>query len=300
MNAPFLSVHPQVQEALNAGQPVVALESTLIAHGLPSPHNLHVARRMEHTVREAGATPATIALVDGTVRVGLTDDELTRLAHEPAVKVSLHTLAITLAQGHLGATTVAATAWAAAQAGIHVFATGGIGGVHPGEAWDISADLPALATFPVAVVCSGPKAILHLERTRQWLETWGVPVLGYRTDTLPAFFSRTSGLPVDARVDSPEEAAAVVRTHLALGRGGVLVAVPVPADDEVPADQVNDWLVEAERRAAVQGVTGPALTPFLLETLTRLSGGAPLRANVALLINNAFVAAQLAGALRHA
>ncbi len=300
MGAHPLLIHPDVQAALEASRPVVALESTVIAHGLPAPHNLNTARRMEQAVREEGATPATVAVVGGAVRVGLDDEVLERLAHEPAAKVSLHTLAITLAREHLGATTVAATAWAAARAGIRLFATGGIGGVHPGETWDVSADLPALATLPVAVVCSGPKAILDLERTRQWLETWGVPVVGYRTDELPAFFSRASGLPVDVRVETPEEAAAIVRAHLALEQGGILVAVPVPEADEVPAERLSAWLDEAERLAADRGVAGPALTPFLLGALAHLSEGATLRANLALLVNNARVAAQIAGALNHA
>ena len=300
MKPQVLTVHPHVQQALVAGAPVVALESTVIAHGLPAPHNLDVARRMEAVVRSEGATPATVAVLDGHVRVGLEPAELERLAEGEVAKVSLHTLAVTLTRRAIGATTVAATMWAAAQVGIRVFATGGIGGVHRGEGWDISADLPALATLPVAVVCSGPKAILDLPRTREWLETWGVPVLGYQTDELPAFFSRSSGLPVDCRVEAPEEAAEIIRTHLALGRGGVLVTVPVPAAQEVPAEQVLAWLAEAEAEAHARGLSGPALTPFLLNALARLSRGATLQANLALLVNNAAVAARIAGALSHA
>ncbi len=300
MKPQVLTVHPHVQQALVAGAPVVALESTVIAHGLPAPHNLDVARRMEAVVRSEGATPATVAVLDGHVRVGLEPAELERLAEGEVAKVSLHTLAVTLTRRAIGATTVAATMWAAAQVGIRVFATGGIGGVHRGEGWDISADLPALATLPVAVVCSGPKAILDLPRTREWLETWGVPVLGYQTDELPAFFSRSSGLPVDCRVEAPEEAAEIIRTHLALGRGGVLVTVPVPAAQEVPAEQVLAWLAEAEAEAHARGLSGPALTPFLLNALARLSRGATLQANLALLVNNAVVAARIAGALSHA
>ncbi len=300
MKPQVLTVHPHVQQALVAGAPVVALESTVIAHGLPAPHNLDVARRMEAVVRSEGATPATVAVLDGHVRVGLEPAELERLAEGEVAKVSLHTLAVTLTRRAIGATTVAATMWAAAQVGIRVFATGGIGGVHRGEGWDISADLPALATLPVAVVCSGPKAILDLPRTREWLETWGVPVLGYQTDELPAFFSRSSGLPVDCRVEAPEEAAEIIRTHLALGRGGVLVTVPVPAAQEVPAEQVLAWLAEAEAEAHARGLSGPALTPFLLNALARFSRGATLQANLALLVNNAAVAARIAGALSHA
>ncbi len=300
MKPQVLTVHPHVQQALVAGAPVVALESTVIAHGLPAPHNLDVARRMEAVVRSEGATPATVAVLDGHVRVGLEPAELERLAEGEVAKVSLHTLAVTLTRRAIGATTVAATMWAAAQVGIRVFATGGIGGVHRGEGWDISADLPALATLPVAVVCSGPKAILDLPRTREWLETWGVPVLGYQTDELPAFFSRSSGLPVDCRVEAPEEAAEIIRTHLALGRGGVLVTVPVPAAQEVPAEQVLAWLAEAEAEAHARGLSGPTLTPFLLNALARLSRGATLQANLALLVNNAAVAARIAGALSHA
>ncbi len=300
MKPQVLTVHPHVQQALVAGAPVVALESTVIAHGLPAPHNLDVARRMEAVVRSEGATPATVAVLDGHVRVGLEPAELERLAEGEVAKVSLHTLAVTLTRRAIGATTVAATMWAAAQVGIRVFATGGIGGVHRGEGWDISADLPALATLPVAVVCSGPKAILDLPRTREWLETWGVPVLGYQTDELPAFFSRSSGLPVDCRVEAPEEAAEIIRTHLALGRGGVLVTVPVPAAQEVPAEQVLAWLAEAEAEAHARGLSGPTLTPFLLNALARFSRGATLQANLALLVNNAAVAARIAGALSHA
>lgn len=295
-----LAVHPRVRQALEAGLPVVALESTVIAHGLPAPHNLEAAHRMEAVVRREGGTPATVAILEGRVHIGLEDRELKRLAEGDVAKVSLHTLAIALARKVVGATTVAATTWAAAQAGIRLFATGGIGGVHRGEGWDVSADLPALATLPVAVVCSGPKAILDLPRTREWLETWGVPVLGYQTDEVPAFFSRSSGLRVDLRVDSPEETAEVVAAHFALGRGGILITVPVPPDYEVPAERVAAWLSEAEAEAHSRGIGGPALTPFLLDTLARLSQGATLRANLALLVNNAAIAARIAGALRHA
>ncbi|HYN90138.1 MAG TPA: pseudouridine-5'-phosphate glycosidase [Ardenticatenaceae bacterium] len=288
-----------VEAALNGGQPVVALESTVISHGLPWPHNLELARNLERIVRAAGAVPATIALMDGTVRVGLDDEAIERLARGPDVaKVSLRDIAVVLARRATGATTVAATMWAAHLAGIRVFATGGIGGVHRGDDWDVSADLPALATIPVAVVCSGAKAILDLPRTREWLETWGVPVLGWQTDELPAFYSRSSGLLVDQRVESAEEAAAIVDLHLGLGRSGLIVAVPVPAEDEFAAEELVPLLARAEAAALAGGTRGAASTPFLLRALAEMSGGATLRANLALLRNNARVAARLAAALQ--
>jgi len=300
MVATFFRVLPEVQIALDAGRPVVALESTLIAHGLPRPVNLEVARKLETTAREAGATPATIAIVGGEIRVGLDDASLEYLANASSVrKVSRRDAPIVVAQKGDGATTVAATMWVAAQAGIRVFATGGIGGVHRGQPFDVSADLPELARTPVVVVCAGAKAILDLPLTLEWLETHGVPVIGYRCDEFPAFYTRRSGLPVDARVDTPEEAAAIVGAKWRLGiEGGVLVVVPVPADLELDAAAgeaaIQAALAEAERN----GVRGKAITPFLLERVSRLTGGESLRANVALLENNARVAAELATAMR--
>lgn len=295
----ILRILPEVRGALDAGQPVVALESTLIAHGLPRPVNLEVARKLETIVREAGATPATIAIIGGIIRVGLDDASLDYLATASNVrKASRRDLPIVVAQRGDGATTVAATMWVAAQAGIRVFATGGIGGVHRGQPFDVSADLPELARTPVVVVCAGAKAILDLPLTLEWLETHGVPVIGYQCDEFPAFYSRRSGLPVDTRVDTPEEAAAIIAAKWRLEiEGGVLVAVPVPAEQELDASAgevaIQAALAEAERN----GVRGKAITPFLLERVSQLTGGESLRANVALLENNARVAARLAKCL---
>ncbi len=294
----MLHISPSIQDALTRGRPVVALESTVISHGLPWPENLALARRLEGIVRDNGALPATVALANGAVHVGLDDALLERLATEPDVaKVSLRDLGLVLAEGRLGATTVAGTMWAAHAAGIRVFATGGIGGVHPGEGWDVSGDLPALASIPVCVVSSGAKAILDLPRTREWLETWGVPVIGLRTEELPAFYSRASGLPVDRTVQDERGAARLVQAHLALGRGGVLLGVPVPAEAELPGEQVRAWISEALAEAEAQHVQGYALTPFLLQTLATRSGGQTLRANLALLEHNAAVAARVARAM---
>jgi pseudouridine-5'-phosphate glycosidase len=320
-----LTIAPEVRAALAAGRAVVALESTVIAHGLPYPQNREVALAMEAIIREQGAVPATIAVLGGALRVGLTASEIEHLATAPNVrKLSRRDIAACLAQRLDGATTVAATMLIAHRAGIRVFATGGIGGVHRqgisesangrmGESanqqinehatrttrhvLDISADLPELARTPVCVVCAGAKAILDLPATLEWLETWGVPVLGYQTDEFPAFYSRSSGLPVTARVASPAEAAAVARAHWALGGGGLLLAVPVPAADELPPEAVERAIAEALAAAARQGISGPAVTPFLLQRVGELTGGASLRANVALLQNNAAVAARIALAL---
>jgi pseudouridine-5'-phosphate glycosidase len=283
---------------MEEGRAVVALESTVISHGLPFPQNLELARRLESTIRENGATPATIAFADGRVRVGVDEPLLERLATEQGIaKASLRDIGLLLAEGRLGATTVATTMWAAAQAGIRVFSTGGIGGVHPGDGSDVSADLPALATIPVCVVSSGAKAILDLPRTREWLETWGVPLLGFRTERMPAFYSRDSGLPVDRTVESERDAARYIEAHLALGRGGILLGVPVPEADELPYEIALEWIEASERTAVEQGIRGYALTPFLLGDLARRSEGQTLRANLSLLENNAAVAARVSGEL---
>ena len=294
-----LQIAPEVQAALEAKEPVVALESTVISHGLPYPQNLALARRLEEIVREQGATPATIALADGKVRVGIDQELLEKLATKSDVaKVSLRDLGLVLAEGGLGATTVAGTMWAAHAAGIEVFATGGIGGVHPGNRGDVSADLPALATIPVCVVSSGAKAILDLPRTREWLETWGVPILGLRTDEFPAFYSRESGLPVDRTIQNELEAARYVRTHLALKRGGILLGSPVPQSEALANEIVMEWILAAEQEAQAKGIGGYALTPFLLSDLAIRSKGQTLRANLALLENNAAVAARLSCCLK--
>ncbi len=280
-------------------QPVVALESTLITHGFAYPDNVHIALEMERIVRAHGAQPATIAILNGQVRVGLSEDEIRALAQAPNVrKCSTRDLGIVLGRGETGSTTVAATIFLAAKHGIHVMATGGIGGVHRGHPFDVSADLTELARTPVTVVCAGPKALLDLALTLEHLETLGVPVIGYQTDTLPAFFARSSGLPVDARVDTPEDVARIVRARRALGApGGELVCVPVPEEAALPAEVAEAAIAEAQRRADAAGIRGAAATPFMLAEIARLTEGASVRANMALLRNNARVAAAIARAL---
>lgn len=293
-------IQPEVQKALDANSPLVALESALIAHGLPYPQNLETAQALEQAVRENGAVPATIAIIEGKIRVGLTGGELERLATQKGVrKVSRRDLPVVVAQGEDGATTVAATMCVAALAGIEVLATGGVGGVHRGQPFDVSADLPELAQTRVAVVCSGAKSILDLPLTLEWLETHGVSILGYQTDEFPAFYSRQSGLPVDARVDTPEEAASIIRTKWELGlEGGVLVTVPVPEEAELPRDLAEEAIERALTAAEEQGITGKALTPFLLNQIVQITEGESMAANIALLKNNAAVAARIAGVLK--
>lgn len=293
------TIHPDVHTALDAGRPVVALESTLITHGLPYPENLDVARAMEAAVREAGATPATIAVLGGEITVGLTDEQLEYLAQaEDVRKCSRRDLAIAVARDEDGATTVAGTMIVADMVGIPVFATGGIGGVHRGQPFDVSADLLELGRTSVVVVCAGAKAILDLPLTLEVLETNGVPVVGYGTDELPAFYTRSSGLPVDVRCDSPDDVADVARVRRALGlAGGVLVTVPVLAEDELPAEEAERAIEQAVAEAEAQGITGKDVTPFLLERVSELTDASSKRANVALLLNNARVAAAIAEAL---
>ncbi len=294
-----LDILPSVRDALDQNLPVVALESTLITHGLPYPENLSTAQQLEVTVREHGATPATIAILGGRIRVGLDAAELAYLARAEGVrKVSRRDLPIVVAQGGDGATTVAATMIVARLAGIRVFATGGIGGVHRGHPFDVSADLPELARTPVVVVCAGAKAILDLPLTLEWLETHGVPVLGYGTDTFPAFYTRSSGLPVDVRVDTPEEVATIARCKWSLGLdGGLLVTVPCPPEQAMPSAPVEAAIEQALEEAEREGVRGKAVTPYLLARVTELTGGESMAANIALLRNNAAVAAQIAAAL---
>lgn len=282
---------------------MVALESTVLAHGLPWPTNIEAARAAEDAVREAGAVPATIAVFGGRVHIGCDAEMLVRLAKADDIpKLSVKDLPSAIAQGGNGATTVAATIHLARHCPrpISVFATGGIGGVHRG--WegtlDISADLPLLASQDIVTVCAGPKSILDLPATREWLETHGVTVLGWQTDEFPAFYTQTSGLPVDARVDSPAEVAEIVRARRALGMdGGVLLTVPIPADAEIPPAELDARIEEALHTASEQGVRGKALTPFLLGRLHEQTAGRSLRANVELLINNAAVAGRVAVAL---
>lgn len=291
----------EVADALARGRPVVALETTLITHGLPHPDGVAAAVAIENEIRQGGATPATIAVWGGAVRVGLTHAELSELATTPdVVKVNLSNLAATVADRRPGATTVAATMFAAHAQGIKVFVTGGIGGVHrdAGISGDVSADLTALSRIPIAVVCAGAKAILDLPRTVEMLETLGVPVFGVQTNEFPAFYRRSSGLSVDSRMDTIEELTSAIRTHLALGIGtGVLVANPIPVSDELPVETYERALNAALADAQRQNLRGRSITPFLLERMRALSGGESVRANVALLTSNARVAAQLARAL---
>jgi len=285
----------EVAGALAAHGPVVALETTLVTHGFPHPRGLEVALRLEAIVRAGGATPATIGVLDGALRVGLSREELERIATAPdQAKLNPSNLAARLAAGGPGSTTVAATLLAAERAGIEVFATGGIGGVHRGDSGDVSADLEALARHRVAVVCAGAKAILDLPRTVERLETLGVPIYGWGTDRFPAFYRRDSGLPVDARFDDVDALAAAVAGHLALGLGGVIVANPIPAADELPAEILDRAL---EAALAAGSARGRDVTPLLLDRLREASGGASVAANVALLKHDARVGAELAAAM---
>ena len=295
----FHNIALDVAQAIGEGRPVVALESTVIAHGLPRPQNLETARRLQEVVREAGAVPATIAIIGGKLTVGLTDDEIALLADRSDIrKISTRDIPVAVAQGWDGATTVASTAWIAHRAGIKVFATGGIGGVHRGSLPDVSADLPELARTPIVVVCSGAKFVLDLPATREWLETHAVTVVGYQCDELPAFYSRASGLRVDVRADDAETVADIFRAQRGLGiDSALLLGVPVPAKFEVPAEELQVVLTTALEDAEWKGITGPELTPFLLRQMAERSGGATLRANIALLENNARVAAAIASAI---
>lgn len=299
-----LVVAEEVRAALAAHRPVVALETTLVTHGLPHPDGMQAAMALEADVREGGAVPATIGVLDGAIRVGMSAAELERLATAGDVaKLNLGNFAAQLAAGLPGSTTVAATMFAAARAGIAVFATGGIGGVHRDarDTDDVSADLTALARFPVAVVCAGAKAILDLPRTVERLETLGVPILGLGTDEFPAFYRRASGIPLDHRFESIELLAHAVRVHFALGFGtGVVVANPIPREHELPAAVLDQALAEALALAATRGVRGRDVTPFLLDALRERTGGASVTANLALLRNNARTAAALACALAEA
>ena len=296
-----LVMSDEVTLALRRHRPVVALETTLVTHGLPHPQGLEAALELEALVRSGGATPATVGILDGAVRVGLARAELERLATAGDVaKVNPGNLAAVVAAGAAGSATVAATMFVAAQTGIRVFATGGIGGVHRDAAasGDVSADLFAFARFPVAVVCAGAKAILDLAKTVEMLETLGVPVLGFGTDEFPAFYRRSSGQRVDRRCDSVEELARAARTHWALGLAtGVLVANPIPPEDELPRAAYEQALEGALAEAAERGLRGREVTPFLLDRLRERTGGATVKANLALLRNNARVAAALARAL---
>jgi pseudouridylate synthase len=295
----IVSLSDEVRDALAANQPVVALESTVIAHGLPRPKNLETAKRMEQIVRDHGAVPATIAMLAGDLRSGLQASELELLAKGDEIKkLSVRDLPIGVARKWHGATTVATTMWIAHRAGIKVFATGGIGGVHRGDLPDISADLPELARTAMIVVCSGAKIVLDLPATREWLETNGVTVAGYQCDELPAFYSRTSGLTVDVRCDTPGEVVQVFKAQRDLEfPSALLVTVPVPDEFEVESSTLNEVLDDSLSEAVRENISGRDLTPFLLARMSERSGGATLRANIALLENNAKVAAEIASAL---
>ncbi|HKK30151.1 MAG TPA: pseudouridine-5'-phosphate glycosidase [Alphaproteobacteria bacterium] len=295
-----LADHLTIAPEVTFGASPVALETTAIAHGLPYPRNLDVAARIEAAVRVAGATPAWCGVLDGRLRVGLSWEEIEQFAKGGDLpKVSRRDFAPLVACGGSGATTVAGTMILAQAAGVAVFATGGLGGVHRevAESLDISADLAELARTPVAVVCSGAKSILDLPKTGEALETLGVPVVGYGTDHFPAFQVLSSGLPVDCRADTAEEAAAVIRAQRSLGLGGVVIGVPVPAEEALPAAEVEAWVDQATADARSEGVRGKQITPYLLKRLAELSQGKTLSTNIALLENNAAVAAEIAVAL---
>jgi pseudouridine-5'-phosphate glycosidase len=297
----LLRCSPEVLAALAESRPVLALESTVISHGLPWPRNLETALAIEAAVREAGAVPATMAVLEGKLKAGLSAAELEQLARlgQASVKCSTRDLPFVLQSGQSGTTTVAATMRVAAMTGIRVFATGGIGGVHRGaeSSFDISADLQELARTQVAVVCAGPKAILDLRLTREYLETHGVPVIGYRTDQLPAFYTRQSGIAVDQRLDSAAEIAEVLKVHWQLGLSGMLVANPVPEDMALDGDSIERAIAAATTEAQQGGISGKQLTPWLLSRLEQLTEGRSVQANVALIVNNARLGAEIAVAL---
>lgn len=292
---------PDVAAARADGKPIVALESTIITHGMPYPQNLEVARQVEEDIRAAGATPATIAVIDGVLHVGLTDAQLSSLAQASNVaKLSRADLPVCIASGRTGATTVAATMIAARLAGISVFATGGIGGVHQGaeQSFDISADLLELAQSPVIVVAAGPKAILDIPKTLEVLETQGVPVIAYGQDQVPAFWSRQSGLSAPLRMDSPDDIAKAHAMRRAMDlEGGALVVNPIPPGDEIPAVDLAPVIAQAQADADAQGIAGKAVTPFLLQRIFELTEGRSLVANIALVRNNARLAARIASCL---
>jgi len=297
MKHPNFAIAPEIRIALDLGAPIVALESTVITHGLPRPQNLELARDMEKQVRAFGATPATIALLDGKIRIGLSDEELVRLSEADSVlKVSHRDFATAIVKKTNGGSTVAGTMFAANMAGIKVFATGGIGGVHKESPFDISTDLHSLAEIPTIVVCAGAKAILDLPATLEYLETMGVPVVGYQTDEFPAFYSRQSELGVSVRLDSPKEIAEFAQVHWNLGmKSGILVTNPIPETDAISKLEMEPIIAKASAEAIEQGIHGQKLTPFLLGRINELTKGKSMKANLALLLNNAHLAAEIAG-----
>lgn len=295
----LLQLSPEIKATRVSDKALVALESTVIAHGLPRPENLTTAHELERIVKNAGALPATIAVIEGKLCVGLTSDQLELIAAQKEIqKLSVRDLPIAVAKKLNGATTVASTLWIARRAGISVFATGGIGGVHRGPLPDISADLPQLAATPMIVVCSGAKIVLDLPATREWLETYGVTVVGYQCENMPAFYSRQSELRVDAVAADVREVVTIYNAQRALGlNSALLVTVPVPVEAEVPASELQRVLDEAITEAERLAIGGCQLTPFLLARMAERSGGATLRANISLLKNNARIAAEIAVAL---
>ncbi len=300
----YLDIASEVATALSSGEAVVALESTIISHGMPYPRNVETAAAVEAVVRAGGAIPATIAILDGRVKVGLSTDEIKRLGQQgqEVIKCSRRDLPFVIARKQDGATTVAATMIIAATAGIPVFATGGIGGVHRGvqETLDVSADLEELAHSNVAVVCAGIKSVLDIGRTLEYLETKGVPVVGYQTDTMPAFYSRSSGFPVDYRVDTAAEIAAAMKAKWDIGlQGGMVVAVPIPEAHALDSDEIDGVIEEALSEMQRQGITGKDTTPFLLASIAERTGGRSLEANIQLVLNNAAIATEIAASYRN-
>ncbi len=298
----FLDVNPAVSEALSSSSAVVALESTIISHGMPYPQNVETALLVEQTVRDNGAVPATMAIMDGRLKVGLTEDEIEALgkAGQSVIKTSRRDIPFVVASGKMGATTVASTMILAAQAGIKVFATGGLGGVHRGAetSFDVSADLQELAKTDVAVVCAGPKSILDIALTREYLETFGVPVIGYGCDNLPAFYVQDSGYAVDYRLNSPQQIADALKVKWSLPLpGGVIIGNPVPAEYAMPNSVIDAAIEQALAELDEQGVNGKDSTPFLLKRVVELTGGDSLDTNIQLVLNNARVAAAIAVAM---
>ena len=297
----YLDINPEVAQAVAQGKPVVALESTIISHGMPYPQNVETALRVEQIIRDNGAVPATIAILGGRLKAGLTKEEIEYLGKkgQDVIKASRRDLAALVAKGEDGATTVTTTMMIAHMAGIPIFATGGIGGVHRGAetTMDVSADLEELAQTGVTVVCAGAKAILDLKLTLEYLETHGVPVLGYQTEELPAFYTRTSGLQVDYRVDTPEELAKIMKVQRDLGlKSGILVTNPIPQEYSMDADRINAVIDQAIQEANEKGIHGKETTPFLLAKVKEITGGDSLDANIQLVFNNARLAAQTAAA----
>ena len=295
----YLDIHPEVAHAIAQGQPLVALESTIISHGMPYPQNVQTALRVEAEVRAHGAVPATIAILNGRLKIGLDEADIEMLAKLGlnATKVSRRDVAFMVAAGQTGATTVAATMMLAAMAGIAVFATGGIGGVHRGaqQTFDVSADLQELSRTPVAVVCAGAKSILDLGLTLEYLETHGVPVIGFKTDSLPAFFTRSSDFKVDYRLDTADAIANVMHAKWGMGlNGGLVITNPIPEAFAMPAGKIDLAIAQALQEADSQHITGKATTPFLLDRVNQLTGGNSLAANIELVLNNARLAAAIA------